>query len=259
MEPREESRGWIVAPTYGLTRAIFERLRLTVLQHLRHRVVEDAEGEYRLVVRNLAGGLSEVQAKSADNSVSLLGEGLDWLILDEAARVRRMIWESHLSQRLLDRRGWALLLSTPRGTGWFWGAFRRGQKGRDPQYESWRSPSWENPHLDRELIEAERPRLSPDAYEQEYEARFLGEESEPCDECGCPTYTIPPVLVLYGEEEPKCCADCGNIVGPDGRTVVMRGANGLQPVKIRRMGEDDEDEPYRGRAAQLQAQSPELN
>ena len=72
--------------------------------------------------------MSEVRGKTADNPVSLLGEGLDWLIVDEAARMKPMIWESHLSQRLIDKRGWALLISTPRGKGWFFDLFRRGQR-----------------------------------------------------------------------------------------------------------------------------------
>ena len=71
------------------------------------------ENERRLVLRNLAGGFSEIRGKSADNPVSLLGEGLDWLIVDEAARLKPAIWEGHLSQRLIDKKGWALLISTP--------------------------------------------------------------------------------------------------------------------------------------------------
>jgi len=234
LEPREASRGWIVAPTYALTKAIFERVRVALREHLEHRVVEDDEREYRLVVRNLAGGLSTVEAKSADNSVSLLGEGLDWLILDEAARVRRMVWEHHLSQRLVDRHGWALLLSTPRGTGWFWEAFRRGQRGRDADFESWLSPSWENPYLDREVIELERKRLSQGAFDQEYGALFLGEEAESCDACGGPTpHLIPGVVVGVGEGV-ATCAVCGLPVDAEGKTLVMRCRDGeLRPAIIR--------------------------
>ena len=86
------------------------------------------------MIRNLGGGLSEIRAKTADNPVSLLGEGLDWLIVDEAAQLKPAIWNSFLSQRLIDKQGWALLISTPRGKGWFydawlraWARRRRGQ------------------------------------------------------------------------------------------------------------------------------------
>jgi phage FluMu gp28-like protein len=131
------------------------------------------ENDKRLVLRNLGGGESEVRGKSADNPVSLLGEGLDWLIVDEAARLKPTIWEGHLSQRLLDKKGWALLISTPRGKGWFFDAWRRGQNGKDPDFESWNYPSRSNPHLDEAMIEAERARLPERVFKQEYEAEFL--------------------------------------------------------------------------------------
>ena len=66
-----------------------------------------------------------MRAKSADNLSSLLGEGLDWLIVDEAARLKSEVWQSHLSQRLVDKVGWALLASTPRGANWFYKLYPR--------------------------------------------------------------------------------------------------------------------------------------
>lgn len=233
MEPRDEALGWIVAPTYGLTKAIFERARLVVLQKLSHRVVEDDESEYRLTVTNLAGGQSTLQAKSADNSASLLGEAIDFVIVDEAARLRRMVWEQCLSQRLIDRRGWALLLSTPCGTNWFYEQYRRGQRGRDPDFESWRSPSVANPHVDADLIEAERNRLTHDAFEAEYQARFVGEDKiERCDTCGGPASFAHAVLILYDTLEPRRCTDCDLPVHADGTTAAMLGTDGRVYSKL---------------------------
>ncbi len=127
MEPKERSFGWVVAPTYDLCDKVFREIIALVGKHLRHRIVTVKENDKRIVLRNMAGGLSEIRGKSADNPVSLLGEGLDWVIVDEAARLKPMIWQSHLSQRLIDKKGWALLISTPKGKGWFYDLFRRGQ------------------------------------------------------------------------------------------------------------------------------------
>jgi hypothetical protein len=77
-----------------------------------------------------------------------------------------------LTQRLLDRRGWALLISTPRGKGWFYGLYRRGQ-GLDPDFQSWNYPSATNPYLDETLIDAERTRLPERVFRQEYQAEFI--------------------------------------------------------------------------------------
>src|SRR5260221_5438244 len=172
MEPRERSIGWVVAPTYDLAERVFNQVVLVVASHLRHRIVSLREHERRLVLRNMGGGLSEIRGKSADNPVSLLGEGLDWVIVDEAARMKPAIWENHLSQRLIDKQGWALLISTPRGKGWLYEMYRRGQ-GTDPSYQSWNWPSWTNPLLDKAMIDEERTRLPESVFRQEYGAEFL--------------------------------------------------------------------------------------
>ena len=167
MEPRERSVGWICAPTYDLADKVFREIVVLTAAHLRHRIVSLKEHDMRLVLRNMGGGVSEIRGKSADNPTSLLGEGLDWCVIDEAARLKPAIWESHLSQRLLDKRGWALLISTPRGKGWFYDAWRRGQ-GVDHDYASWNGPSWTHPLLDRATIEADRERLPERVFKQEY-------------------------------------------------------------------------------------------
>jgi hypothetical protein len=91
-----------------------------VLERLRHRLVQKKEAERRILLRNMAGGVSEIRAKSADNPVSLLGEGLDFVVVDEAARLKPLIWQNHVSQRSdrqarlgapdLDAEGQGLLL-----------------------------------------------------------------------------------------------------------------------------------------------------
>jgi hypothetical protein len=130
----------VVAPSYDLCDKVFRELVILVAEHLRHRIVTLKEGEKKLILRNMGGGLSEIRGKSSDNPVSLLGEGLDWLIVDEAAQLKHTIWNSYLSQRLVDKDGWGLLISTPRGKGWFYEMFQRGQS-EDPNYASWNSPT----------------------------------------------------------------------------------------------------------------------
>jgi len=173
MEPRPRSMGWVVAPTLDLADKVYREIVILVAEHLRHRIVEMKQHEKKLVLRNLGGGLSEVRAKTADNPVSLLGEGLDWVIIDEAARLKAAIWNSFLAQRLIDRDGWALLISTPKGKGWFHDMWKRGQPGGDPTFASWNAPSWQNPHLNRELIDAERDRLPEVVFRQEFGAEFI--------------------------------------------------------------------------------------
>ncbi|MCB9508503.1 MAG: hypothetical protein H6697_12675 [Myxococcales bacterium] len=199
LEPRERSIGWVVAPTYDLADKVFREILEIVGRKLRHRIVALREGDRRLILRNMLGGLSEVRAKSADNPVSLLGEGLDYVIVDEAARLKPAIWQGHLSQRLLDKRGWALLISTPKGKGWLYELFRRGL-GDDESFASWNSPSWENPYLDRALIDEERTRLPERVFAQEYGAQFLegaGAVFRNVRDCATGTWGAPKVGMDY--------------------------------------------------------------
>jgi hypothetical protein len=83
-----------------------------------------------------------------------------------------VIWQSHLSQRLIDRQGWALLISTPKGKGYFFDLYQRG-RGSDEGFKSWNCPSWTNPLLDASVIEDERGRLPERSFRQEYGAEFL--------------------------------------------------------------------------------------
>jgi len=173
MEPKKRSMGWCVGPTLELADKVYREIVIVAAEHLKHRLVELKQHEKKLVLRNLGGGLSEIRAKTADNPVSLLGEGLDWVIIDEAARLKPSIWNSFLSQRLIDKDGWALFISTPKGKGWLWELWKRGQDGKDPDYESWQMPSWTNPYLKKELIEAERERLPAAVFAQELAAEFI--------------------------------------------------------------------------------------
>ncbi len=126
LHPTESSLGWIVGPTFEHAERIYTKAIESIKRLSPQRIRSADQRRRRVVVVNLAGGLSEVHAKSADQPSSLLGEGIDWLIVDEAARLAEEVWTGHLSQRLIDREGWSLLLSTPKGCNWFFFEYRRG-------------------------------------------------------------------------------------------------------------------------------------
>jgi hypothetical protein len=224
LEPRQaESIGWVVGPDHAVSDRILKLAHRALQKHSPHRILE-ARG-HTLRVRNLAGHVAAVEGRSADNPASLLGEGLDWVVLDEAARLREDIWDEHLSQRLVEKRGWALILSTPRGKGWFFEAFKRG-RGEDPGYASWTAPTWDNPHIDRTVVEAERSRLEPDVFEQEYGGRFIGPGIPQCEACGYPRSEHVMVVLQHGETLGTCTC-CGHTVMNDGRALAFDDGAGI--------------------------------
>ncbi len=199
MQPAERSTGWVVAPTYDLSERVFNQIAIVAASHIRHRIVSIRENERRLVLRNMGGGISEIRGKSADNPISLLGEGLDWVIVDEASRLKPAIWENYLSQRLIDKQGWALMISTPKGKNYFYDLFRRGQ-GVDPDFRSWNLPSWSNPLLDRDVIDQERSRLPDRVFRQEFGAEFIegsGAVFRYVRECATGEWMEPRPRALY--------------------------------------------------------------
>ena len=220
LEPRQQALGWVIAPTFELTRRIFDKVVEIIFQRFPHRLLSFDRRTHSVIVANLGGGRSELRARSADKPTGLLGESLDFLIVDEAAKLKDEVWNEHLAPRLIDRRGWGLLLSTPGGPGWFWRAYRRGQNGRDADYKSWSMPTTSNPHIPLDLIEAERHRLEPQLFQREYLAQFQGVENEPCDRCGGPKRDAIAVIVLKGAEQPLHCTECNKLVHMDGTTAV---------------------------------------
>jgi hypothetical protein len=220
MTPRESSLGWVVGPSLQLTGRIFERVSHLVMTHLSHLVIQHQPRQHTLRMLNLAGGISELCAMSADRPHALLGGALDYVVVDESAHIRDNVWSEHLSARLVDRNGRALILGTPQGPGWFHDEFKRGRHGTDPAYESWQLPTWENPFINKELIEPERARLGDELFAQQYEAKFLGVPPEPCSLCGGPSPTVSGLTVYFGDEEPRHCVACGREVDKRGRTVV---------------------------------------
>ncbi|MFN0009316.1 MAG: terminase large subunit domain-containing protein [Planctomycetota bacterium] len=216
LEPREQSLGWIVAPTRDLVDRTFMRVVDAIKSKFRARIQHLDLRIQQIVIANLGGGRSELRGKSADMPVSLLGEACDYLIIDEAAKLRVEVWQNHLAQRLVDRKGWVLFLSTPNGCNWLFDLCRQIKMGRDPDGQAWCSPSWENPHIDRAVIDAERARLPADVFAQEYGGVFLGEELLPCLRCGNDRNGIGACFFDFEVEGKGTCSDCGGYIHEDG-------------------------------------------
>jgi len=97
---------------------------------------------------NLPGG-GWLQFKTAEEPDSLRGESIDFVVIDEAAHVAELknIWELCLRPCLLDRRGSAWFISTPKGMNYFYDLFQRG-KNDGKVWAAFQYASEANPFLD---------------------------------------------------------------------------------------------------------------
>ena len=161
----EGQRAWWVAPSYKLASVGWR-----ALQVLGRRIpgAEVRLGEHRI----LAPGGGWVEVRTAGEPGGLRGEGLDFVVYDEAAQGSEDSWLAELRPALSDRKGRALFTSTPRGrANWFHRIWQLGS-GADPEWAAWRFTTADNPHIDPDEIAAAQEMLPGDVFEQEYLAEF---------------------------------------------------------------------------------------
>jgi hypothetical protein len=114
-----------------------------------------------------------VAVRSTHQPDFLRGAGLDFAVLDEAAFMLPDVWPQVVRPMLLERRGGALFLSTPRGRNHFWDLFRVGLDPEESQWAAFHFTSYDNPLVAVDEIDALR-RITPErVFLQEYMAQFL--------------------------------------------------------------------------------------
>lgn len=106
------------------------------------------------------------------------GRGLanDFIVLDEVSSYRNFWegWDEVLSPTLIDRKGSALFISTPKGFNHFYDLY--GFELKNPDYKSFHFTTYDNPHIPVEEIEREKIGKTEDTFAQEYMADFRKQE-----------------------------------------------------------------------------------
>jgi len=164
-----ETLVWWVAPTYDIADIGFDAVK----EQLPPGSIADKK-RTKPKRYELANG-SAISFRSADREDSLRGEGLDLLIIDEAAMVPNRAWQNELRPTLSDTLGDMVAISTPKGRNWFRDWFERGRTDDHPDVASWQSPTYENPHVPDEEIDAARTEQPERVFRQEYLAEFIDE------------------------------------------------------------------------------------
>ena len=175
---------WIVGPNYSLGEKEFRILYINLIQKLQlgSRIKKQYnvnQGQMRI---QMPWG-TVIEVKSADRKEGLVGEGLDGVVMAEAAKHDKDTWDMFVRPALSDRRGWAIFPSTPQGYNWFQGLWMLGQLPDFEEYESWRLPTWTNKAMypgglqDPEIMKLKRetPEIT---WLQEYAAEFVAYEGK---------------------------------------------------------------------------------
>ena len=162
---------WCVAPTYDLADKVFRIIMEKMVYELK---LETRKVDTKNKWIEFAWGTT-IRAKSAHIKESLLGEGVDFMVVDEASRIPDRIWNAYLRPRLADKQGDAFIISSPCGVGgWFSDMYNNGQNEKEfTEYKSWRCPLWENNLFPMEEISAMKLELPPEVFRQEVGAEFV--------------------------------------------------------------------------------------
>jgi phage FluMu gp28-like protein len=171
---QSEKMLWWVAPTYK----IVKRGYAEILRQLPDGVLaKDAPPDTnfdagRSVILHFKNG-TKMEFYSAERPEGMLGAGVDFVVMDEAALMSQRIWNQIISPTLMDYEGGALMISTPRGHNWFYRCYQMGQDPQENLWASWTFTTQDNPTLpegEADRMAASMPRMEAD---QEIYAKFL--------------------------------------------------------------------------------------
>lgn len=114
-----------------------------------------------------------VYVASAENPDAVLGSGYNGVILDEASRMDKDVWQRAIRPAIEDVGGWAAFISTPNGKNWFHDLFQFAGRDENTNWQSWQLPSRENPLMTEVALREQMELIGPRTFAQEYEAQFV--------------------------------------------------------------------------------------
>lgn len=122
-----------------------------------------------------AGGPCKIRIFGADNPDSLRGLYFDGVVLDEVAQMKPDVWEEIIQPALVDRRGFAVFIGTPKGVNLFSRLYYQAAEMEAAGSKDWgalRFPVSETNALPAEEVERLREEMSENKFRQEMECDF---------------------------------------------------------------------------------------
>jgi len=178
----QPQRGWIVGPNYidceKEFRVVYDSLKALGVDTVSSKFLRNVDNGNMHIATDWGWDL---ECRSAAHPESLVGEGLDFVLLAEAGRLRRNTFTEYIRPALSDKRGWSMATGVPEIAAdislLYWG-YKRGQDPEKAAWRSWRMPSWTNDIVfpggrqDPEILEAEED-LTEDEFLRQYGGFFV--------------------------------------------------------------------------------------
>ena len=161
-----------VSPIYSQARKVFEDLERAVGDT--HLIKSKNKSNYDIEFVNG----TKIMFRSAERPDGLRGYTLTHLVVDEAAFISDNVWDTILKPTILVNGKKCLFTSTPKGRNWFFNLHLRGMDEDQPQYQSIRASTFDNPYIDREDLKESERTLPPDIFRQEILGEFVDSGGE---------------------------------------------------------------------------------
>lgn len=169
---KEDRRVAYFAPTRDDAREITWSMLIKKCENI---ITYKNESLLQIKIMTIDGGESMI-ALYGWESVQERGKGRglanDFIVCDEVSTYRNFWigWDEVLSPTLIDRKGSAMFISTPKGFNHFFDLFNI--EAKDPNYKSFHFTTYDNPWIPPEEIEREKLSKNEDVFAQEYMADF---------------------------------------------------------------------------------------
>lgn len=164
-------RVWWVSPSYKVSDVQWRQTKRMLKNRYTNKSEIDRRLEFFYPDKQGKMMYGELTFKSGDRPDNMRGEGLDFIVIDEAAFTDPVVWKV-LRPALTDRGGGALFISTPNGLNWFYTLYSRAQDELRTDWRAWHFTSYDNPFIDKAEIDSAKEDLSEEAFEEEHLAVF---------------------------------------------------------------------------------------
>lgn len=160
-----------VSPTDSQAQKVYKEIINAIIESGCIKSKKMPKGDTEIVFTNG----SKILFRSAASEDSLRGQSVDYMILDEAAFIKKDTVETILLPMLNVRGKKCLFISTPKGKNYLYEYFLNGQK-----LDKWRSlrfSTYDSPFANEDLINMFKETLAPKLFQQEVEAEFVDSSS----------------------------------------------------------------------------------
>ena len=165
IEDNKLEKSWWLEPVYSQSKMVFKEFKNLFQDAIKYKNESD------LIIELLNSAI--VEFKSADNPDNLRGDKPKRSVLDECAKMKGETWTEVIRPALMDHKGEAIFIGTPKGQNWFHDVYIQGEDNTNSEFKSFKFTTYDNPFIDVKEIEQAKKEMPDRLFQQEIMAEFI--------------------------------------------------------------------------------------